>query len=175
MDTNNELTPIKTVSLFELNKAGRAEFVTQLVEAMDNGEIEPIQVHLQVKGMEKIIDCLTETDEKKNPLFEQAKKYKALVLASVQQYGNKDVEYKGAKFDIKEVGVKYDYSQCNDPELAEWAQAAAELSEKIKAKQKFLQTVPQKGLLITNEETGETNTVYPPSKSSTTAVQCTLK
>lgn len=167
--------PLQTISLFELDKAGREEFIVQLVEAMDAGQVEPILVHLQVKGMEKIIDNLTETDEKKNPLALQAKRYKSLVLESVKTYGNKDVQFKNGKFDIKEVGVKYDYSQCNDPELAEWSTQASELAEKIKAKQKFLQTIPQKGLLVTNEETGETNTIYPPSRSSTTSVQCTIK
>lgn len=168
-------TPVKVLSLFELNKEGRESFVVQLVERIDEGEVDAMLVHLQVKGMEKIIDALTETDEKKNPLFESAKKYKNLVLSAVQQHGVKQVDFRNAKFEIKEVGVKYDYSQCNDPEVSELLAQSEVIKKKLTERQKFLQTVPGKGLLITNEETGETNTVYPPSKSSTTSIQCTLK
>ena len=50
-----------------------------------------------------------------------------------------------------------------------------ELKEKIKAKQDFLKTVPISGLSILVESTGEMVTVYPPSKSSTTAVSVSLK
>jgi len=155
---------LKTISLFELDKVGREEFVIQVIEAMEAGKVEPILVHLQVKGMEKLIESFTEN-----------KSYKSLVLDSVRTYGEKDVQFHNGKFDIKEVGVKYDYSQCNDSELMQWQAELAQLTEKIKAKQKFLQTVPAKGLLVTNEETGETATIYPPSKTSTTSVQCTLK
>jgi hypothetical protein len=52
---------------------------------------------------------------------------------------------------------------------------AARINEKLKERQKFLQSMPSDGLGVFIEETGEVFTLYPPSKSSTTSVAVTLK
>jgi len=122
MENNNNL---QVISLFELDKQGRESFVINVIEAMGQGQVEPILVHLQVKGMEKLIEDFTSNQN-----------YKKLVLDSVSQYGQKDVQFHNAKFDIKEVGVKYDYTQCGDIELEEMSKQVAALNENIKAKQK---------------------------------------
>lgn len=157
-----ELTVISIISLFELNKVERQDFITRVVDQIDH--LDPLKLHVQVKNMEKIVEGLTENQD-----------YKRAVLDAAGLQGQKKFEYLNSTLEIKEVGVKYDYTQTGDLELFEWQTRSAELAEKIKQRQKLLQTVPVKGMIITNEETAETYTVYPPSKSSTTAVQCTLK
>lgn len=169
-----QLTATSILALFETNKEQRSDFVRLIVEAVERGEISPLKAHLQVKGMEDIISSLTSLDEKKNSNFEYAKRYRKELLNEADLYGKKFDLFHG-KFDVKEVGTKYDYSECNDPELIELAIAAEKASEALKARQKFLQNVPESGAIITNEETGETSTVYRPKKTSTTAVTVTLK
>ena len=80
----------------------------------------------------------------------------------------------GAKYQVKEAGTKYDYSQCNDPFYDELQAAAISADEKLKARAIFLQSLPTSGMIITDPLTGETYTAYPPSKSSTTTVSITL-
>jgi len=168
----NELTAPSILSLFETNKEQRKSFVTDVVERLRNGEIDPLKVHLQVKAMEEIITTLTSTDEKKNKNFTLAIDYKNMLLRSAEQHGKK-FQLHNAEFSIKEAGTVYDWSKCEDPELNELLAQEKALKEKIKAKQDFLKTVPASGIEIRFGD--ELVTVYPPAKSSTTSVSVTLK
>ena len=89
--------------------------------------------------------------------------------------GGKSFMYQNAKFERKEVGIKYDYSQCNDSKLVELEAELAQITELVKARQALLKSAPQGGLIVTDPESGETYTVYPPSKQSTTSIAVTLK
>lgn len=160
----NEITTTGILSLFETTKAERQNFVQEVIGSLDEGFTDALKIHLQVKSAEDLIKQLTGNEE-----------YKSHVLNAAQKYGAKSFEFVNSKMEIKEVGTKYDYANCNDAELIDITKQVEELTEKLKARQKFLQTVPLSGLTLVNEVTGETYTVYPPSKSSTTSVAVTLK
>lgn len=162
-----------TLQLFETTKQERTEFVNDIIDALNNGAIDPLQVHLQIKSMENIIDQLTNTDEKKNKNFTAAIRYRQLLLEASEKYGGKSFEFHNAKFETKETGTKYDYSNCGDTEYLELIAEKAALDAEIKAKEKFLQTVPTSGMDIRIGD--ELVTVYPPSKKSTTSISVTLK
>lgn len=176
MDSQLELSTTSILSLFETTKEQRQDFISRVVQSVENGEVDPLKVHLQIKCMEKIIEGITSTDEKKNkeaaPL---AKRYKAALVEAAEKFGAKEFEFMNAKIKIGETGTKYDYSKCGDPELAQWTAEQTALAEKIKTRQELLQKAPVKGMTLVNEETGETYTVYPPSKSSSTSLIVTLK
>jgi hypothetical protein len=91
----------------------------------------------------------------------------------VTKYGKSFTTPRGVKFELAETGTAYDFSQCNDPELALLEQQAKELTEKVKARKEFLKTVPSKGLEVHAGE-GELVTVYPPSKSSKSSYKVIL-
>jgi len=171
---DNQLTAIGTLLLFETNRAQREAFVNDIVERIENGEADALKIHLLLKSMESIIETLTSTDEKKNKLAETAKKYRKLLLDSAALYG-KTFELFNARFDTKEVGTKYDYIQCGDAKLLELYAQQEALKEEIKKREKFLQAAPERGAILTDEESGETTTVYPPSRTSTTSLSVTLK
>ena len=156
-----QLETTSILSLFETSKAERATFVNDVVSRLESGQADPIKVHLQVKAMEDVVKCLNDNKE-----------YKTLLLDAAEKNGKKFTAY-NAEFNIREVGVKYDYSQCNDVELNQLQAQMDEINEKLKAKQKFLQTVPQAGMDILFSD--ELVKVYPPSKTSTTSVAVTLK
>jgi hypothetical protein len=48
---------------------------------LENEEVEPLKVHLQVKAMEDIINSLTCTDEKKNKTFQPMPSTKRSLIA----------------------------------------------------------------------------------------------
>ena len=151
---------LQVLSLFDLDKQQRAELAQQTIDRIANGELSPLKAHLQVKAMEDIIEKITKDATYRDMLLDEAAKY------------GKSFEYGNAKFSTKETGVRYSYDQCNDPILAELYAANDELLEKIKLRQKFLQTVPSEGIDIRVND--ELVTVYPPSKSSTTSVTVQL-
>lgn len=161
---SEQLTTTSILSLFQTNKEQRQHFVSDVLSRVFNGEVDPIKIHTQLKCAEDIIKQLTSNDQ-----------YRNSVVEAVQHYGTKSVEIHNAKFEVKETGVKYDYSMCEDPVINELLEKQSEIDKKVKDRQKFLQTIPQKGLTVVIEETGETFIVYPPSKSSTTNVSVTLK
>ena len=152
---------LQVLNLFDLNKEQRAELVQQTIERISNGELNPLKAHLQVKAMEDIIKLITADEAYRNMLLDEAAKY------------GKAFEFGNGKFSTKETGVRYAYDQCNDPELTELMHQNDVLLEKIKSRQKFLQTVPLEGLDVRVGD--ELVTVYPPSKSSTTSVTVTLQ
>lgn len=163
-----------TLSLFETNKQQRLSFVEQTIQQIEEGNINPLQVHLQVKAMEDIITLITSTDKKKNPKGCMiANRYQKALMEEADKHG-KSFEYHSAKITQREVGTKYDFSECNDPVLMvlEFDKSAVDL--KVKERQDFLKTVPISGLEILSED-GEIVTVYPPKKTSTTSLIVTLQ
>lgn len=172
--SNNELTTINILSLFETTKEQRKTFCEDIVQRLRDEEADPLKIHLQIKAMEEIIKSITDRSEKTNKNFTLAIDYQRMLLDAAEKHGKK-FQLFNAEFSVKEVGTVYDWSQCADPELSEMLQQSDILKEKIKAKQDFLKTVQQSGLSILIESTGEMITVYPPSKSSTTSVAVSLK
>lgn len=159
-----ELSTTSILSLFETNKEQRQSFCLGIIEALESGTADPLKTHLQVKCMEDIIKQLNT-----NTI------YKGHILAAAETYGQKSFEFHSAKVEIKETGVKYDFSKCEDVVLQKLYQRQEDIDKVIKARETMLKATSEKGMIITDEETGETFTVYPPSKSSSTNVAITLK
>jgi len=123
-----------------------------------SGDYNPLDVELKLKAMEETIKQLRSDEE-----------IRAFVLSEAEKYG-KSFEWRGAKMSIREVGVKYDYAASGDSEWALLDAQVKELTEKKKAREKFLQAIPDMGTV--SPETGET--IYRPAKTSTTSIAVTL-
>lgn len=156
--------------LQETTRAEREQYVSGVIQKMEDGNIDPLKVHIQVKATEQLIKMLT--DKKDNPAT--AERYGKLVLAAAELHGKK-FELHNATFQIKEAGATYDYSQCNDPEIKALQALEKSVKADLKIREDFLKTVPAKGLEVLDKETGELITIYPPAKKSTTTLQTTLK
>ena len=155
-----KIATVTDLSLFETTKAERQDFAQSVVNGLKEGLSDPLKVHLQVKCMEDLIKQITSHPD-----------YKDLTLDEAAKYG-KSFEHYNAKFEIKEMGVKYDYSNCGDPIYNQLAEELAELEKKVKDRQAFLKAVqPGTELLIEDEVI----ILYPPIKTSTTSITVNLK
>ena len=155
-----KLATTTDLSLFETTKAERQDFAQYVVNGLKDGLSDPLKVHLQVKCMEDLIKQITSHPE-----------YKDLTLDEAAKYG-KSFEMHNAKFEVKEMGVKYDYSACGDPVYNELSQKMAELEKEIKDRQAFLKAVkPGTEILVEDEVV----VLYPPVKTSTTSITVNLK
>lgn len=166
-----ELSPTSIVALFETNKEQRSSFALGVLEALEDGRIEPLKLHKQIKAMEDVIALLT--DKKKYPTTATA--YSKYVLDAAEKQDSKAFDLYGAKWQIKEVGSTWDYSQCGDSELVRLQDEAKAAADALKERQTYLQNLPACGVEALDKETGEMATIYKPSKSSTTSVSVTLK
>jgi len=172
--TTDHLSTTSILALFETDKAQRISFAQDIINRIENGEIEPLKVHLQLKMMENIIEILTDRNEKTNKSWELAKKYHKLLL-EVAEKNPKKFDMFNASFETKETGVKYDYSLCGDPVITELLAKQKRIDEQVKERQAFLKTLPAKGMTVVIEETGEAVDFFPPAKSSTTSLTVSLK
>jgi hypothetical protein len=155
-----KLATTTDLSLFETTKAERQDFAQYVVNGLKDGLSDPLKVHLQVKCMEDLIKQITSHPE-----------YKDLTLDEAAKYG-KSFEMHNAKFEVKEMGVKYDYSACGDPIYNELSQKMAELEKELKDRQAFLKAVkPGTEILVEDEVV----VLYPPVKTSTTSITVNLK
>ena len=155
-----KIATVTDLSLFETTKAERQDFAQYVVNGLKDGLSDPLKVHLQVKCMEDLIKQITSHPE-----------YKDLTLDEAAKYG-KSFEMHNAKFEVKEMGVKYDYSACGDPVYNELSQKMAELEKELKDRQAFLKAVkPGTEILVEDEVV----VLYPPVKTSTTSITVNLK
>jgi hypothetical protein len=111
--------------------------------------------------------------------IEPDKEFIDYLMEEIQKQGNggDKAEFtteRGVKFTLAEVGSTFDFSKCNDQELIQLEEASKSIAEKLKERKEFLKTVPEKGLLITDPETGDTYTIYRPSKSSKSSFKVSL-
>jgi hypothetical protein len=149
------------LSLFETSKTERQEFAQAVINNAKEGLLNPLKLHLQVKCLEDLIKQITS-----NP------SYRELTLDEAYKYG-KTFEHYNAKFEIKEMGVKYDYSVCQDAVYNNLKNKLVVLEDEIKAREKYLKAIPTSGVETLFED--EVVTLYPPAKSSTTSITVNLK
>lgn len=145
----------------EINKTTLKKMASStLEELMENGRI--IEAADMIAKMEFFIKEL-----KNNPEYVDYLRYE------VAKYGGGHTTPSGTRIELAEVGIKYDYVFCEDDILNDmWIQREA-LDEQIKERQEFLKRLPAEGIdIITNY--GEVKRIYPPSKSSTSSIKCTI-
>lgn len=160
-----QLTTTSILALFNTNSEQRKTFINSLIASVEAGDVDPLKIHYELKCIESIIDAINKN-----------KKYKQAVLDAAQKYGSKPFEYSNALVETVELGTKFDWSKCNDQQLVDALKDFDEKKKWITDRQEMLKKVdPASGMLITDEQTGDTFKVCPPTKTSTTGIKITLK
>lgn len=99
---------------------------------------------------------------------------KHLIVPAMREretYPEKDLKVLGAKIEIAEVGVKYDYSE--DQKWRELKIKEEAIAEERKSREKLLQALKQP-MIETDPDTGETFSVPVPVRTSSTSLKVTL-
>jgi hypothetical protein len=142
------------------NKAQIKSFVEKITTEIVDAE-SPLRLLKQLKMVEKTIKGILEN-----------KDVDAACLAEAEKWHKEELNgLYGCKFDIKEVGVKYDFSCCNDAIWEDLVRQEAEIKSKIKERELMLKSI-KTGTEVFCEETGVR--LMPPAKYSTTKVTVTL-
>jgi hypothetical protein len=128
-------------------------------ELMDSGRILEAAEALSI--MEKFIEEVR-----------SSKAFTDYVREEISKNGKEITNSSGAKLELSEAGVKYDFSQCQDPILiqleAKFETAKAMLDER----KKYLKNIPIAGIDVLIED--EIVKLYPPSKTSSSTYKITL-
>ena len=150
------------LSQFPQTKMDIKDFASNLVQSVIDGDTSPLLIQVQLSAFENVIG-----EVKKNAEFKEA------VLREAMRYGTKSFDAFNANVQIKEVGVKYDYSLCCHPQYEKICSEIDFLIEKKKSFEKYLQSLSEPIDFI-DPESGEMCKIHPPIKTSTTAVTITI-
>lgn len=96
------------------------------------------------------------------------------VRSEIELHGKELKTKDNTKIELAETGTKYDYSGCNDTEYIKLLSDLEKAKEAVKDRETFLKGVPTKGFAVTDEDTGDITTIYPPVKTSTSSFKVTL-
>lgn len=140
-----------------------SKYSAQAIAAIVEGEVNPLTAYLNMSKFAKVADAVLKNKEVKD-----------LALNELEKYGSEQRTFGDCKAEIIEAGVKYDYSECNDPVYAEIIAQEAEILEKKKAREAYLKAIRDHETTV-NESDGTINTLYPPIKRSTTTIKLTFK
>ena len=128
-------------------------------ESVLNGEVEPLEFAAQVSALEQLFKSLKSDHLIKDVILDEAEKY------------GKSFEKGNAKYQIKEVGVSFDYNNCMDVEYEQLDAQIKSLTEKRKERESFLKTITPDIEVYGSDGTK----LNPAIKRSTTQVVIILK
>lgn len=129
------------------------------IQAVVDGEIDPITAHINVSKMEQAIKQ-----------FKADERVRDITIRELWKYGKKQT-FADCMLEEAEAGVRYDYSKCGDSRLEELYAMRQALDADIKEREAFLKSIPLSGVAL--PDTGEV--VYPPAKTSKTIIKTTFK
>jgi hypothetical protein len=160
---NNELTTVAgSLQVSTLNKKQLADIADNIIIQVREGDRNPLDVLQSIKAWEKIFEAIKESEM-----------FNSDSLDALSKYGRSTI-INGHKLEQADVGVKYDFTNCNDPEWNQLDGDIRQLTEQKKKVEARLKTLSPKGLIVTDPETGETYTIYPPTKTSKTTIKVTI-
>ena len=119
-------------------------FADQIINEVKAGNVNPLELKAQMKWIEKALEQIDKGI--KDDWQKEADKY------------GKSFEFKGFQVDAVETGIRYVF---NDPELDK-------LKQMVKDRENMLKAL-REPLNVFDEATGETSTLYPPVKKSTSS------
>lgn len=152
---------LELINSIPSTKEGLQETIQSVKNNILEENIDPLKVSLQLRMMEDLVKALRGDSE-----------ISELIENEFNKHSEKELELHGATFTKREVGVKYDFTNCGD---SAWHQINGELGrhkQSLKDRETFLKTIKE-GMDIPDPETGEI--LSPPGKTSTTKIVVNLK
>lgn len=158
----NEISkPSELLSIMANTSTEIDVFSDGIIKSVDEGEMNPLHVLIQLRAMEKASDRIL-------------KAIKENMLNEADKYPGTSFEFMGNKIEKAELGTKYDYSKCNHPKWNELTAEINELKKELLETESFLKAI-KSPLEIFNSETGETSIITVPIKTSTYGLKVTIR
>jgi len=153
-----QISPDQTIIISRQNAAAFHNQVKERIKETGEGLFEYLET---LKFMEKLQEAIDQ-------------EFKDMARTEIIKYGKDGfTTQRGAKFNIAEVGTKYDFLACGDPEYDRLDAELKGLQAKIKERQEFLKTIPANGVDIIFDG-GEVCHVNRPNKTSISSYRITL-
>lgn len=141
------------------NKAEIEVYNANVKDLALSGDVDIIKLARTVNVMKRIVENFEKETEIQNALLNEVQKYGKGELPEIQ---------------VKEVGTRWDFSECNYPQYERICQQIDLLTEQKKSLETYLKTIKRPTDFI-DPETAEQVEIIPATKSSSTKVVFTLK
>ncbi len=132
-----------------------------IIQSVKEGEQSPLPLFVNIKALEMVIERVK-------------KELKPELMNEVDKYPEKDFEFAGNKISKAEHGTKYDYSKCGHPKWVELAKEKALIIDAMNEVETFLKTVKSPFTMV-DESTGEGFLITPPTKTSVSGINISIK
>ena len=149
----NELTKV-------LSKSQVIDLFVETKDQIMSGKQNPLKTAVHLKALEELIKKLRTDEQIQDYTLEQALLENAKTFTAY-----------GAEIQIKEMGTKYDFSDCNDSLLDRLYYKIDKLKTEIKDRENMLKAISEDSPAVSME--GEI--LNPPLKTSKTGISITLK
>jgi hypothetical protein len=156
-----EYPAIGVIRQVVVSKKDIETFSCQLIEAVKEGHVNPLELKASFKAIEQIIEVVNE-------------KTKAYQLTEAAKYSEKKFTAFGVEIEKAEVGTKYDYSVCGDPIYNHRLKIFEEAKIQLDERATFLKALKEP-LTLVDDESGEVATVKPPLKKSQEGLKFYIK
>jgi hypothetical protein len=155
-------TTISTISNLPSNREQGMAFYKSLKGEILSGTKDPLKLLVALKVIEKTISDILKDDDVEYCFQKEFFLYDK----------EKTITVSGAKLSMSETGVRYDYEGCGDPVWNDLNKAQNDIKEKMKEREKFLQSIPVNTPGIVDADSGVF--INRPSKTSKTKVKVQL-
>ena len=149
----NELTKV-------LSKSQVIDLFVETKDQIMSGKQSPLKTAVHLKALEELIKKLRTDEQIQDYTLEQALLENAKTFTAY-----------GAEIQIKEMGTKYDFTDCNDALLDGLYKQMETLKDQIKERESMLKSISEDSPAVSME--GEI--LNPPIKRSKTGVSIILK
>lgn len=143
--------PIEKRNLLTASKAELSEVASQIVEGVDDGHADPLDVYIFAKKGAYVFDAVCEAMKGKAELPE-----------------GKNYAKHGVAIREQDTGVKYYYDGCNDPVWNDLNAQMLAIKEQMKQRETWLKGLKGPTSEVTDENTGEQITfdapIYPAAR-----------
>lgn len=150
-------TPTSLLAILPNTKDEIISFSQKLLTQIEDGDIDPLKVHIQLKAIETVIKNVNDNNF-----------YKAAIRTGAEAYGAKQFPAFGAKVELAEVGTKYNFENCGHTVYNDLCSKIKQLEAEKKEIETLLKAITKPTPMILE---GEAVEVFPPVKTSTSSIK----
>lgn len=154
---------IALLSQFPTSKTEQKEMVAHMVESLKAGNEDPLRIEAAMANVEAVVKE-----------YRANKEVKEILLDEIRKYPKSIAEIYNATFQEKEVGVKYDFSNCGHVVYDELCAEIERLTTQKKEMESIMK-MNKSAWIYTDPTSGESYEVNPPYRTASSQVVVTIK
>jgi len=136
-------------------------FSDGVIQSVQSGEVNPLTVLIQLRAIEKASERIL-------------KEIRQNILNEAGKYAENKFTYSGCEITKTELGTKYTFENCGDPDWEQYDADVKSASNSRKEREDFLKAL-KAPITLLDKRSGEIVEILPPTKKSTSGVTVSIR